>query len=136
MLAVFRRNFGAGARRALVRADAAAPWPLAGGRVKVVFVSRAAHLLPLALLVEETLRVASPRGALFVLGGVESDPESLRAVLRRQMRRLLAEHGVVPWRAGQRGNAGALAERGGKVLPSRRARCAASVRSTGREVVR
>jgi SAM-dependent methyltransferase len=123
MLAVFRRNLGAGARPALVRADAAAPWPLAGGRVSLVFMSRAAHLLPLALLVEETVRVASPQGALFVLGGVESDPESLRAVLRRQMRRLLAEHGVVARRAGEarRGIAEALAERGGKVLPVRTA---------------
>jgi hypothetical protein len=67
--------------------------------------------------------VASPWGALFVLGGVECDPESLRAVLRRQMRRLLAEQGTEARRAGaaRHGIAGALEERGGEVLPVRTA---------------
>ena len=123
MLAVFRRKLEAGSGSALVRADAATTWPLAGGRVKLIFVSRAAHLLPTAVLVAETLRVASPQGALFVLGGVESDPTSLRAVLRRQMRRLLAEQGTEARRAGaaRYGIAGALVERGGEVLPARTA---------------
>lgn len=119
MLAVFRCKLGAVAGSALVRADAAAPWPIAGGRVRLVFSSRAAHLLPPAVLVEELLRVASPEGALIVLGGVESEPDSLRAVLRRRMRRLLAEHGVEGRRAGEarRRLAADLAERGGEVLP-------------------
>jgi SAM-dependent methyltransferase len=121
MLAVFRRKVGnAGA---LVRADACAPWPVASGRAKLVFLSRAAHLLPPAVLVEETLRVASPEGALAVLGGVQSDPDSLRAVLRREMRRFLAEQGVEARRAkdAQGRLAEALAERGGEVLPVRTA---------------
>jgi ubiquinone/menaquinone biosynthesis C-methylase UbiE len=118
MLAVFRRKLGASG--ALVRADASAPpWPIASGRVKLVFLSRAAHLLPPAVLVEEALRVASPEGALAVLGSVKSEPESLRAVVRREMRRLLAEQGVEARRAGdsQHRIAEALEERGGEVLP-------------------
>jgi SAM-dependent methyltransferase len=117
MLAVFRRKLRGGG--ALVRADAGAAWPIASGSVELAFLSRAAHLLPPAVLVEETLRVASPEGAVLVLGGVRSEPDSLRAVLRREMRRLLAEHGVEARRAGdaQRRIAGALAERGGEVLP-------------------
>ncbi len=117
MLAVFRRKLGTGV--ALVRADAGAPWPIASGGVKLVFLSRAAHLLPPAVLVEETLRVASPEGALAVFGGVRSDPESLRALLRREMRRLLAEHGVEARRANdsQHRLAEDLAARGGEVLP-------------------
>lgn len=123
MLAVFRRKLGEGFRSGLARADASTPWPLAGGRVKMIFISRAAHLLPMAVLVAETLRVASPEGAVFVLGGVESDPTSLRAVLRRQMRRLLAEQGTEARRAGaaRHGIAGAFGERGGEVLPVRTA---------------
>ena len=125
MLAVFRRQLAARSWPAaapaasLVRADAGSTWPLAAGRAKLVFVSRAAHLLPAAVLVEETLRVASPRGALFVLGGVESEPGSLRAVLRAEMRRLLAEHGVEARRAGaaRHALAAALEARGGEVLP-------------------
>jgi SAM-dependent methyltransferase len=121
MLAVFRRKLGAGG--ALVRADAGAPWPIASGRVELVFLSRAAHLLPPAVLVEESLRVASPEGALIVFGGVRSEPESLRAVLRREMRRLLADHGVEARRADDSRErlAGALAERGGEILPVRTA---------------
>jgi SAM-dependent methyltransferase len=118
MLAVFRRKLGA-AGGALVRADAGASWPIASGRVGLVFVSRAAHLFPPAVLVEQTLRVASPQGALVVFGGVRNEPESLRAVLRREMRRLLAEQGVEARSAtdSQRSIAGALAERGGEILP-------------------
>jgi hypothetical protein len=75
------------------------------------------------VLVEETLRVASPEGAVAVFGGVQSEPESLRAVLRQEMRRLLGEHGVQARRAFASRNriADALAERGGEVLPVRTA---------------
>ncbi len=121
MLAVCRRKLGAGS--SLVRADAGVPWPIAAGRVELVFSSRAAHLLPPAVLIAEVLRVASPAGAVMVLGGVRSEPDSLRAVVRREMRRLLAEHGVEARRAGdsQGRLAGALAARGGEVLPAQTA---------------
>lgn len=123
MLAVFRRKLGSGSGSLLLRADAGVPWPIAGGRVDLVFLSRAAHLLPPAVLVEESLRVASPQGACIVFGGVRSDPGSLRAVLRREMRRLLAEHGVEARRAhdSQLRLVEALAERGGEILPVRTA---------------
>lgn len=123
MLAVFRRKLGSAAAGALARADAGVPWPIAGGKVKLVFLSRAAHLLPPPLLVEESLRVAHPEGAVVVLGSVQSDPGSLRAIVRREMRRLLAEQGVEARRAGdaKRGLADALAEQGGEVLEVRTA---------------
>ena len=123
MLAVFRRKLDTGARGVLVRADAGGRWPIASGTVDLVFISRAAHLLPPEVLVEEALRVARPEGALLVLGGVRSPPESLRVVLRREMRRLLAEQGFEGRSAseGQRRIALALAERGGEVLPVRTA---------------
>lgn len=124
MLAVFREKLGGAAGSALVRADACVPWPIASGGVDLVFSSRAAHLLPLEVLAEETLRVASPRGAVALFGGVKSEPGSLRVALRREMRRLLAEHGgVEPRRAGafQRQVADALAARGGEVLALRTA---------------
>jgi ubiquinone/menaquinone biosynthesis C-methylase UbiE len=123
MLAVFRRKLAAGAGGALVQADAAAPWPIATGSVRLLFVSRAAHLLPPAVLVAEALRVASPEGAVAVFGGVRSPAGSLRAILRRRMRRLLAEHGVEGRNASaaRRRLIAALAERGGEVLPVRAA---------------
>ena len=123
MLAVFRRKLDTGSRATLARADGGASWPIASGAVGLVFSSRAAHLLPPAVLVEEILRAASPEGAVAVFGSVRSEPESLRAVVRRQMRRLLAEHGYEGRRAGasQQKLAEALAERGGEVLPLRTA---------------
>lgn len=127
MLAGFRRKLGAGGvavRDLLMRADASLGWPIASQSVHLVFLSRAAHLLPPALLVEETLRVASPEGAFVVFGGVRSDPSSLRAVLRRQMRKLLAEYGAVEGRdagAAQCRLAAALGEHGGEILPARAA---------------
>lgn len=136
MLAVFRGKLGAGgggAQGRLLRADAGVGWPIASGSVDLVFISRAAHLLPPAVLVEETLRVASPEGALLVLGGVRSEPESLRAVLRREMRRLLAEHGFEGRSASdaQRRIAGALETRGGEILPVRTAASWAVVHRAG-----
>lgn len=124
MLAVFRRKLGGAGRSALVRADASVRWPIASGTVGLVFSSRAAHLLPLEVLVAETSRVASPEGGVAVLGGVRSEPGSLRAVLRREMRRLLAEHGEVEARragAFRRTLAEALAARGAAILPVRTA---------------
>jgi SAM-dependent methyltransferase len=123
MLSVFRRKLGTEAEVALVRANAATRWPVASGSVDLVFSSRAAHLLPPDALVRETLRVAAPGGALAVFGGVKSDPGSLRAELRREMRRLLAEAGFEPRRAGESRTAlaDALAARGGEVLPVRTA---------------
>lgn len=123
MLSIFRRKLGAEAEAALVRANAATRWPVASGSVDLVFSSRAAHLLPPAALVRETLRVAAPGGALAVFGGVKSEPGSLRAEVRREMRRLLAEAGFEPRRAGESRTAiaDALAARGGEVLPVRTA---------------
>ncbi len=123
MLAVFRRKLGPGGRGKLVRADAGTHWPIRSGTIATVFLSRAAHLLPQAVLVEEAWRVARPTGAVIVFGGVRSQRESLRGVLRRQMRRLLAEHGFEARNASatQRRLGDALADRGGEVLPVRTA---------------
>lgn len=125
MLAIFHHKLGkvSAPSALLVRADGAVRWPLARGSVDVVFLSRAAHLLPPSVLVEEASRVIGSRGGMVVFGGVRSEPQSLRAQLRRQMRRLLAEHGVEGRRAetAQRQLADALVERGGELLPEKAA---------------
>lgn len=102
-------NQGGAGRVLLVRADADAGWPLPSGRsvrrgpggedgrtirVGALFLSRAAHLLAPEHLMAEILRVADPRGAVLVLGGVHREPGTLRSRLRRQMWRLLADRGV------------------------------------------
>lgn len=127
MLGVFRTKLVAaaqpdlGRRMHLVLADGCIDWPIASGSVDLVFVSRAAHLLPPTLLVREILRVANPKGAMAVFGGVRSERDSLRPMLRREMRRLLAEQGIEGRnaRAFQDRIARELEERGGEVLPVR-----------------
>jgi SAM-dependent methyltransferase len=134
MLAVFRDKLGGGdaaeaepgppqLRATLVQADACTRWPIASGSVDAVFVSRAAHLMPSEVLVRELSRVVRPSGGVVVFGGVRTDPASLRAVLRREMRRLLAEDGVLARNAGAfRDQLGAaLEEQGWEVLPARTA---------------
>jgi len=86
-------------RALLVVADADADWPLLSGSTTVVFFSRAVHLLQLAHVVQESLRVAHPGGAFLVIGRVRRSPESIRALLRKEMHRLLSRHGI----AGKKG---------------------------------
>src|SRR5260370_4538141 len=115
MLGVFRRVPGAG-RAGLVQADGARTWPLAAGSAKVVFSSRAMHLLPLAHVVDEVYRVAGPAppasrgsrgeggahgdpntgGGVCLLGWVERDPESVKARMSREMQRLVRDRGFTP----------------------------------------
>jgi hypothetical protein len=96
MLAQFRRRAGPpaphpGAVRWL-QADAAASWPL-GAPLRAVFCARAAHLLGAARLTEEVLARRHSRGTWLLLGRVERQPTSVRAGLRREMRRALAAAG-------------------------------------------
>ena len=105
MLAVFRRRApGAG----LVHTDGARVWPLPDGCARVVFSSRAIHLLPPELAVSEISRV----GTACVLGWVERRPESIKARMSREMQRRLRERGFPVRSAGSRRVLQALRERG------------------------
>jgi len=109
-----------GARAWLLRADADHPWPLRDGRVRLFFLSRAAHLLRVAPLVTEVVRTAHPDGAWVVLGRVRREASSVRATLRRALHRLLGESGVfsVSGEMAQHRLATALAEHGGTSKPA------------------
>jgi SAM-dependent methyltransferase len=115
MLEVFRRRPGT-AHAGLVQADGAHPWPLPAGSVRAVFSSRAIHLLPLAHVAEEVLRVATGGGAC-LLGWVERQPESVKARMSRRMQQLLRERGYPPRTAGSRRLLEALRGRGAEELP-------------------
>lgn len=95
MLAEFeRRKAGASGAIELVRADVNGAWPVASAAV--IFSSRAAHLFELEHVVSEASRLARAAGTAFVLGRVERDPESLRSVLRREMRERVRRRGLLP----------------------------------------
>lgn len=120
MLAEARARHG---QPLLVQSDADRSWPLAEGRVGLVFLSRAAHLLDGEHLVAEACRLAHPAGARLVLGRVQRQPDSVRAAIRRRAHELLAERGL-PRRDGRsagRRLLAEIAERGGRTEPERTA---------------
>jgi len=114
MLEVFRRRIGA-ARAGLVQADGAQAWPLPDGVARIVFGSRAIHLLPLEHVVEEVRRVLGI-GGICVLGWVERRPESVKAQMSREMQRRLRERGFAARSAGSRRFLDACQARGSEVL--------------------
>jgi ubiquinone/menaquinone biosynthesis C-methylase UbiE len=102
MLEVFEHRSAGEPSIHLVHADVDADWPVQSASVRAVFSSRAVHLFDLEHVVTETMRVGRGPGATFVLGRVRRDEHSLRSVLRREMRAMLAARGFVP-RDGDRG---------------------------------
>ncbi len=90
MLRVFQRRLKEiPAPTGLLAADANASWPIADRCVRVVFGSRSFHLLSAERLIQEALRVRSARGAMLVVGRVCRDSQSVKAMMRREMLRLL-----------------------------------------------
>jgi ubiquinone/menaquinone biosynthesis C-methylase UbiE len=94
MLAAFRQRRSAhSGTPLLLQADGNAPWPLADATVRVIFSSRTLHLLDLAQVVHESLRVARPDGAVVMVGRVQRQDNNVVAVMQREMQRLLRQHG-------------------------------------------
>ena len=77
----------------LVQADANASWPVASGSTRVIFSSRALHLLDNEHVAHEVFRVASDNGAHLILGRVQRDRESVRARMAKEMIDRLRRHG-------------------------------------------
>jgi methyltransferase family protein len=116
MLEVFRRRPGA-EKAGLVQADGARTWPLPDGAARAVFSSRAIHLLPLELVVDELFRVGARDGAACVLGWVERRPESVKARMSKEMQRRVKERGFPVRSAGSRRVLAACRQRGAVELP-------------------
>lgn len=112
MLEMFRRR---AARACLIQADAAQPWPIPDGVIRVVFSSRAIHLLPPEHVASEVLRISLP-GATCVLGWVERRPDSIKARMSREMQRRLRDRGFAVRSAGGRRVLEALLGRRGSDL--------------------
>lgn len=86
MLREFRaRTGGEFDKGALIHVDAGSRWPLADGSARVVFSSRAAHLLNQEHVAAEVLRIAVRDGATFIIGRIGRDPQSTRARMAREM---------------------------------------------------
>ena len=95
MLEQFRRRFAPGdPEPAVIEADGNGRWPVADESTDLVFSSRALHLLDPEHVVGELFRVAAPRGAVVLTGSVRRSADSVKEQMRRQMLKLLEEHGV------------------------------------------
>jgi hypothetical protein len=98
-----RLSDGNPGRRGRIQADANASWPLAGGVARVIFSSRAMHLLDHEHVAREIFRVASSQGATVILGRVERTSNSTRTRLAQEMNERLRRRGL-HGRRGQRHN--------------------------------
>lgn len=103
MLREFRARAGEETKGLLVRADAQGTWPVADASVRVVFSSRAAHLLDEEHVAREFFRVAEDRTAMLIIGRVRREQSSMRATLAREMNSRLQERGF-EGRGGERRN--------------------------------
>ena len=119
MLAAFHRRLSSPSPMSLLlQADGDHRWPLADGAVRVIFSSRAVHLLDLAHVVDESFRVAQPDGASLIIGRIQRPPGSLPTMLQQAMQRLLRQQGFSS-HAGEQHQRQLLAtfmQRGGTVL--------------------
>lgn len=95
MLHLFRRRLARwGAVRTLLVADGKHGWPLKEASARIIFSSRALHLLPLSHVVAESLRVVWPERAMLIVGRVQRSSVSLETQLRQQLHYLLRQHGL------------------------------------------
>jgi ubiquinone/menaquinone biosynthesis C-methylase UbiE len=119
MLAIFHRRLASpNPVSLLLQADGDQLWPLADGAVRVIFSSRALHLLDLAHVVSESCRVAKPDRASLIMGRIQRPTDSLPTMLQQAMQRLLRQYGF-SGHAGephQRQLLAAFAQRGGRVI--------------------
>jgi hypothetical protein len=91
----FRRRVACwGATRTLLVADGHHSWPVRDASVRVIFSSRALHLLPLHHVVAESLRVAWSEGAMLIVGRVQQASPSLQMQMKHQLHALLRQHGL------------------------------------------
>jgi hypothetical protein len=103
MLREFRRRLGGSDHRLLVQADANESWPLLKGAARVIFSSRAMHLLEHERVASEVFRIASSAGATLITGRVERTPGSIRDRMAQEMNERLRRRGF-EGRRGERRN--------------------------------
>lgn len=94
MLDVFRQCLGSERDNwTLLQADGNQRWPITDSTTRVIFSSRAIHLLELEHVVNESFRVARSEGAALLVGRVERQKESVKTRMRHQMQHLLRQKG-------------------------------------------
>lgn len=119
MLREFRaRTAGEFEKGTLIHADAQSRWPLADDSARIVFSSRAIHLLEEEHVATEVFRVACRGGATLIIGRTVREHQSTRARMAREMNERMRLRGL-KGRGGERGQRKlfeACSRRGAKIL--------------------
>lgn len=93
MLKEFRHRLNDLGDRLLIQADGNAGWPIRDHAARIIFSSRAMHLLEPEHVASEVFRVAHGCGATLVVGRVDRDPAGVRARMAAEMLERLRGHG-------------------------------------------
>lgn len=93
MLEEFRNRLNGRGDRLLIQADGNAGWPIRDRAARIIFSSRALHLLEPEHVASEVFRVAHTSGATLIAGRVDRDPASVRARMAAEMLERLRGHG-------------------------------------------
>ena len=119
MLKQFEKRLSHSETARLVCSDANEAWPVPSGWADIVFGSRVFHLLQSDHLVKETIRTARRGRAVFLLGRVVRDPDSVKSQMRTRMRHLLEQRDLAPRQSNRQLKqlTSALSEYGTRVEP-------------------
>ena len=118
MLDIFGKRPGLPETAHLVQDDVNERWPVSDQSIDLVFTSRSVHHFDLDHFVAELWRVAAQGGLLLLVGSVQRDGDSVKALLRQEMRRRLAAAGF-EGRSGKgqrKALFGACCERGAEMI--------------------
>lgn len=95
MLRHFRGRFSTGEDLPrLIQMDGNEPWPLPEQSVSVFFSSRAMHQLDHQHVLGQLAKLATPAGALLILGNTQRNAKSSKAIMRNEMHKLLNAFGL------------------------------------------
>ena len=89
MLQFLSRGDGDQGHKLLLQADGTRQWPIRDRQAHIIFSSRAVHLLDSDHVVQEIFRIACPDRALFLIGRIQRQQESVRARMQSEMRKRL-----------------------------------------------
>lgn len=95
MLRHFRARFSDTASLPrLIQMDGNTAWPFPAGSVSVFFSSRAMHQLDHEHVLAQLAKLASPAGALLILGNVKRPQSSPKTIMRKEMHNILHGFGL------------------------------------------
>lgn len=95
MLDVYRKRFESlKSVPHLIQTDGDKAWPLDNNSVSVFFSSRAMHQLDQQNVLTQLQNLSHHQGAILILGNVKRDKNSAKAIMRREMHKVLNDFGL------------------------------------------